>query len=107
MQDTRHTFEMKRPSTSNNLVYIHIAISKPYGNHKLKNRYIYKRKSIQTQYSRYSSNRKREQKRKERKKTYKNKPKTFKKMQIGSYISILTLNENEWNAPIKRHRLAE
>ena len=50
MQDTRHTFEMKRPSTSNNLVYIHIAISKPYGNHKLKNRYIYKRKRVQTQY---------------------------------------------------------
>ena len=31
MQDTRHTFEMKKPATSNSLVYIQIAISTPYG----------------------------------------------------------------------------
>ena len=28
-------------------------------------------------------------------------------MAIGKYISIITLNENGLNAPIKRHRLAE
>ena len=28
----------------------------------------------------------------EKKKTYKNKPKTIKKMVIGTYISIITLN---------------
>lgn len=50
MQDTRHTFEMKRPATSNSLVYIQIAISTPYGNYKLKNRYIHKRKGVKTQY---------------------------------------------------------
>ena len=33
-------------------------------------------------------------------------PKTIKKMAIGSYISIITLNVNGLNAPIKRHRLA-
>ena len=30
-----------------------------------------------------------------------------KKMAIGTYISIITLNVNELNAPTKRHRLAE
>ena len=39
--------------------------------------------------------------------TYKNKPKTIKKMVIGTYISIITLNVNGLNAPIKRHRVAE
>ena len=28
-------------------------------------------------------------------------------MEIGTYISIITLNVNRINAPIKRHRLAE
>ena len=32
---------------------------------------------------------------------------TTKKMAIGTYISIITLNVNGWNAPTKRHRLAE
>ena len=39
--------------------------------------------------------------------TFKNKPKTIKKMVIGTYLSIFTLNVNELNAPAKRHRLAE
>ena len=43
----------------------------------------------------------------EKEKTYKNKPKTIKKMVIGKYISITTLNVNGLNAPAKRHRLAE
>ena len=43
----------------------------------------------------------------EKKRTYRNKPKTIKKMVIGTYISIITLNVNGLNAPIKRHRLAE
>ena len=38
---------------------------------------------------------------------YKNKPNTIKKMVIGTYISIITLNVNGSNAPTKRHRLAE
>ena len=33
--------------------------------------------------------------------------KTIKKMVIGTYISIITLNMNGLNAPTKRHRLAE
>ena len=40
-------------------------------------------------------------------KDLKNKPKTIKKMVIGTYISIITLNVNELNAPTKRHRLTE
>ena len=31
----------------------------------------------------------------------------MKKMAIGKYISIITLNVNGLNAPTKRHRLAE
>ena len=36
-----------------------------------------------------------------------NQPQTIKKMAIGTYISIITLNVNGLNAPTKRHRLAE
>ena len=36
-----------------------------------------------------------------------NQPQTMKKMTIGTYISIITLNVNILNAPTKRHRLAE
>ena len=32
---------------------------------------------------------------------------TIKKMVIGAYISIITLNMNGLKAPTKRHRLAE
>ena len=32
---------------------------------------------------------------------------TIKKMAIGTYMSIITLNVNGLNAPTKRHRLAE
>ena len=40
-------------------------------------------------------------------KTHKNKPKTIKKMVIGTYISIITLNVKGLNTPTKRHRLDE
>ena len=43
----------------------------------------------------------------ERKKDLQNQPQTIKKMTIGTYISIITLNVNGLNAPTKRHRLAE
>ena len=43
----------------------------------------------------------------EKKNAYKNKPKTIKKMVIGTYISTTTLNVNGLNVPTKRHRLAE
>ena len=39
--------------------------------------------------------------------TYKNKPKTIKKMVIGTYISITTLNVNGLNAPTKSQRLTK
>ena len=45
--------------------------------------------------------------REEEEKTYKNKPQTIKKMVIGIYIFIITLNVNGLNAPTKRYRLAE
>ena len=45
-------------------------------------------------------------KHKRRKRPTQNKPKTIKKMGIGSYISIITLNVSGLNAPTKRHRLA-
>ena len=43
----------------------------------------------------------------EKEKIYKNKPPKIKKMVIGTYISIITLNVNGLNALTKRHRLAE
>ena len=36
-----------------------------------------------------------------------NQAQTIKKMAIGTYISIITLNVNGLNSPTKRHRLAE
>ena len=38
---------------------------------------------------------------------YKIKPQTVKKIAIGTYKSIITLNVNGLNAPTKRNRLAE
>ena len=46
-----------------------------------------KEKATQTK---HENHKKREQKRKERKKTYKNKPKTIKKIAMGTYISIIS-----------------
>ena len=43
----------------------------------------------------------------EKKKDLPNQPQTIKKMEIGTYISIITLNIDGLNAPTKRHRLAE
>ena len=42
-----------------------------------------------------------------KKKDPQNRPQTIKKMAIGTYISIITLNVNELNAPTKSHRLTE
>ena len=36
-----------------------------------------------------------------------NQPQAIKKMAIGTYISIISLNVNGLNVPMKRHRLAE
>ena len=67
-----------------------------------------KRKSKPNTNQRELSNHKgREQKRKGRKKTCNNRSRTIKKMVIGRYILIITLNVNGLNAPTKRHRLAE
>ena len=43
----------------------------------------------------------------EKKKDLQNQPQTIKKMAIGTYISIITLNVNRLNAPTKRHSLGE
>ena len=43
----------------------------------------------------------------EKKKTHKIKPKTIKKMVIGTYTLIITLKVDGLNAPTKRHRLAK
>ena len=47
------------------------------------------------------------QKAQEKEKTFNNKPKTVKKMVIGTYIMITSLNVNGINAPTKTRRLAE
>ena len=39
----------------------------------------------------------------EKKKDLQSQPQTIKKMAIGTYISIITLNVNVLNAPTKRH----
>ena len=43
----------------------------------------------------------------EKKRDVQTQPKTIKKMAIGTYISIITLNASGLNSPTKRHRLAE
>ena len=43
----------------------------------------------------------------EKKKDLQNQPQTIKKMAVGTYISIITLNVHGLNAPAKRHRVAE
>ena len=43
----------------------------------------------------------------EKKNIYKTKLQTIKKLAIGTYISITTLNVNGLNVPAERHRLAE
>ena len=43
----------------------------------------------------------------EKKKDLHNQSQTIKKMAIGTYILIITLNVNRLNAPTKRHRLTE
>ena len=43
----------------------------------------------------------------EKKKDSQNQPQTVKKMAIGTYNSIITLNVNRLNAQTKRHRLTE
>ena len=43
----------------------------------------------------------------EKKKDLQNQPQTIKKMAIGTYISIITLNVNGLNAPTQKHRRAE
>ena len=40
-------------------------------------------------------------------KTYKNRPKPIKKLTIGTYILIITLNVNGLNVPNNRHRWIE
>ena len=44
---------------------------------------------------------------KKRKRIYKINPSKIKKMAIGTYVSVITLNVNGLTAPMKRHRLAE
>ena len=43
----------------------------------------------------------------EEKKDLQNQPQTIKKMAIGTYTSIITLNVNELNVPTKRDTLIE
>ena len=43
----------------------------------------------------------------EKKKDLQNQPQTIKKMVVGTYISIITLNVNGLNVPTERLRLAE
>ena len=43
----------------------------------------------------------------EKKKDLHNQPQTIKKMAIGTYVLIITLNVNGLNAPTKRHKLVE
>ena len=42
----------------------------------------------------------------EKERNYKNSQKTMNKMAIRPYLSIITLNVNRLNSPIKRHRMA-
>ena len=48
-----------------------------------------------------------ETKRRKRTENYKNNCKTSNRMAITTYLTIITLNVNGLNAPIKRHRVTE
>ena len=94
--------------------YVHIAlskISKPHGKCKPKTYKVHthkKRKSNpNTALKMVIKPHEKRTKEEGKKKTYKNKPKTIKKMAIVTYILITTLNINGLNTPTKRHRLAE
>ena len=107
MQNIGKTFEMKRPATLNNLVYIYTAISKHHGDHKPKiSRHTNKnQKGIQTQHKIQSSNQKRkkeEEKKKDLQKQIQNKI-----MELGTHISLIILNINGLNILTKRCRQAE
>ena len=47
------------------------------------------------------------QEKQEKEKNLQNQPQTIKKMAVGTYFSVITLNVNGLNAPTKRYRLAE
>ena len=64
-------------------------------------------KKKQSKYNRKDSHQTTRGENKGRKKNNENKSKTVNKMAIRAYISIITLNVNGLNVPIKRHRLAE
>ena len=88
---------------------IYIGIYKPHDNHNPHNRYTHTKRErnptitlkivIKSQGKRAKEDRK--------KKNYNNNPKTINKMAISTYLSIVTLNVNGLNVPIKRHRVAE
>ena len=42
-----------------------------------------------------------------RERNYKNNQKTGNRMAISSYLSIITLNVNRLNSPIKRHKVTD
>ena len=72
---------------------------------------LYRQAKVKTQYyqTSFMTNAKETSigmKRKRRKRPTENKSQTIKKIVIGSYTSIITLNVNDLNAPTKRHRPA-
>ena len=61
-----------------------------------------KRKESKLNYYRWSSNHKRQQKKKGTNENYKNKLKTSNKMSISINLSVITSNVNGLKAPIKK-----
>ena len=71
---------------------------------------VYRQAKVKTQYHQtsFTTNKGTSlgMKHKRRKRPTENKSQTIKKMVIGSYTLIITLNVNGLNAPTERHRLA-
>ena len=109
MQDIRKTFKL-RDQKLKTIVYVCVAISKPYGAANQKSTIdTHKKKKKSKHNIKVSSNHRNGKKKKgmEKKRSTKTKPKQFLKMAIRTHISIIILNANGLNSSIKRHRLAE
>ena len=113
MKDTREALAIKKPMTENNLVYIYRLLYQNFrvnANQKSTiDTHTKKEKAIQIKHYKDSHQTTWEENngRREEKKTNKNKLKTVNKMEVRTYVSIITLNVNGLSAVTKRHRLAE
>ena len=93
------------------ITYIQIAIYKPHGNHRPKtyNKYTHKKREMNPNIALkiVIKSQGKTLKEEETKKNYTKEPQNNLKIDNSTHLSRITLNANELNAPVKRHRAAE